>query len=113
MGKKAFDFVPVEDLPPKPREQSVTEIRGGYYSVVGLAYMKDLFEENSEYIDVFKFAGGTQRLIDRSLVKKKIDLCHDHDILVSTGGFTERVLVTINKKGKFEMVSNPLETFEK
>jgi phosphosulfolactate synthase (CoM biosynthesis protein A) len=113
MAKKAFDFVPVADLPKKPRNESVTEIRGGYYSVVGLTYMKDLFEENSEYIDVFKFAGGTQRLLDRTLVKKKIDLCHDYDILVSTGGFTERVLVTMNKSGKLAMVPNPLETFEK
>jgi phosphosulfolactate synthase (CoM biosynthesis protein A) len=113
MGRKAFDFVPVADLPTKPRESCVTEIRGGYYSVVGISYMKDLFDENAEYIDVFKFAGGTQRLIDFSLVKRKIALCHDYDILVSTGGFTERVLVTINRNGRFGMVSDPLETFEK
>ena len=112
MGRKAFEFVPVEDMPPKPREHSVTEIRGGYYSVVGLTYMKDLFSENSEYIDVFKFAGGTQRLLDRSIVKKKIALCHDYGILVSTGGFTERALVSLNG-GKMEMVRDPIGTFEK
>ncbi len=110
---KAFDFVPIADLPSKPRNESITEVRGGYYSVVGLNYMKDLFDDAAEYIDIFKFAGGTQRLLDRLLVKKKIKMCHENDIMVSTGGFTERVLVTITNDGKFQMVANILETFEK
>jgi phosphosulfolactate synthase (CoM biosynthesis protein A) len=31
-----------------------------------------------EYIDGFKFAGGSQRLLDKEKVKKIIELCHDY-----------------------------------
>jgi len=45
-----------------------------------------------EYIDSIKFAGGSFTLYPREALKKIIDLCHRHDVLVSTGGFIERVL---------------------
>lgn len=46
-----------------------------------------------EYIDGFKFAGGTQRLLKRNTVKKFIKICHDYDVYVNTGGFIERVII--------------------
>jgi phosphosulfolactate synthase (EC 4.4.1.19) len=90
---KAFDFVKIEELPPKPRKFSVVEIRGPYYSAVTYGYLQDLLEDWSEYIDGFKFAGGSQRLLDVEKVRKIIKLCHDHDVYVSTGGFIERVAI--------------------
>ncbi len=91
--RKAFDFVKIGELPPKPRELGVIEIRGPYYTSVSYGYVKNLLDDWSEYVDGFKFAGGSQRLLAKDKVKKIIDLCHDYDVYVSTGGFVERVIV--------------------
>jgi phosphosulfolactate synthase (CoM biosynthesis protein A) len=44
------------------------------------------------YVDIFKFSGGSFSLMPKKAVQELIDTCHDHDVLVSTGGFIERVL---------------------
>ena len=90
---KAFEFVKIRELPPKPREVAMTEIRGSYYTVVTPTYLRELLEIASDYIDVFKYSGGSMRLHPRGLVKRINRLCHDYGVMVSTGGFTERVLV--------------------
>ena len=92
MPKKAFDFVRLHSLGPKPRKRGVIEIRGPYYSSVTLGYLKDLLEDWGEFIDGYKFAGGSMRLLSEEKVKRIIRLCHDHDVYVSTGGFVERVI---------------------
>ncbi len=43
-------------------------------------------------MDSLKFAGGSFALMPRESLKEIIDLCHRYDVLVSTGGFIERVL---------------------
>lgn len=93
MKKRAFDFVNINEKFSKPRNSSVIEIRGSYYTPVGFTYLKDLFDIAGNYIDGLKFAGGSQRLHPIDVVKKIIKLCHDNNIYVSTGGFIERVVV--------------------
>lgn len=90
---KAFEFVKIIELPPKPRKIGIVEIRGPYYTSVTRNYLKSLLEDWSEYIDGFKFAGGSQRLLKRGVVKDIIKICHDYSVYVSTGGFIERVLL--------------------
>jgi phosphosulfolactate synthase (CoM biosynthesis protein A) len=92
-SRKAFDFVKISDLPPKPRKTGVIEIRGPYYTPTTISYVKDLLEMYGDYIDGFKFAGGSMRLLSVGIVKKIIKICHDHNVYVSTGGFVERVIV--------------------
>jgi len=77
----------------KPRKSGVIEIRGSYYTPVTYEYLSGLFAIAGEYIDGFKFAGGSQRLHPVSELKKIIKLCHKHNIYVSTGGFVERISV--------------------
>jgi (2R)-phospho-3-sulfolactate synthase (ComA) len=76
----------------KPRSSGLTEIRGPYYSVMGSRYLSDLLETMGAYVDSLKFAGGSFCLMPEERVREFIDLCHRHDVLVSTGGFLERVL---------------------
>jgi phosphosulfolactate synthase (CoM biosynthesis protein A) len=45
-----------------------------------------------DYVDSLKFAGGSFALMPPLQVKELVDLAHDHDVLVSTGGFIEFVL---------------------
>src|SRR5438067_6119971 len=90
--RRAFAFLRVNERPPKPRGRGVTEIRGPYYTPVGKRYLEDVLETMGEYIDSFKFGGGSFSLLPRSALRELIDLCHRHNVLVSTGGFLEYVL---------------------
>src|SRR5438034_7686837 len=90
--KRSFPFLRVNERENKPRRRGLTEIRGPYYSVVGRRYLEDLFETMGNYIDSLKFAGGSFALMPKKAVREIVDLCHQHDVLVSTGGFIERVL---------------------
>jgi phosphosulfolactate synthase (CoM biosynthesis protein A) len=92
-NRRSFPFLRINEREGKPRKQGLTEIRGPYYSVVGRRYLEDLFEIMGAYVDSLKFAGGSFTLMPEQTVRDLIELCHKHDVLVSTGGFMERVLV--------------------
>jgi phosphosulfolactate synthase (CoM biosynthesis protein A) len=89
---RAFDFLRVNRRPAKPRTRGVTEIRGPYYTPMGKRYLQDVLETMGAYIDGLKFAGGSFTLMPRPVLRELIDLCHAHDVYVSTGGFIESVL---------------------
>src|SRR5437667_10287523 len=76
----------------KPSKTWVIELRGPYYTPVTYGYLKDLLEDRGEYVDGFKFAGGSMRLHTRNKTKRIIELCHQHNVYVSTGEFVERVI---------------------
>lgn len=89
---RAFAFLKVNERQTKPRTRGVTEIRGPYYTPMGKRYLQDVLETVGVYVDALKFAGGSFSLMPRERIKELIDLCHQHDVLVSTGGFIEYVL---------------------
>jgi len=91
--ERSFPFLRINDRDVKPRKRGLTEIRGPYYSVVGRRYLEDLLETMGSYVDSLKFAGGSFTLMPERAVREIVDLCHKRDVLVSTGGFIERVLV--------------------
>jgi len=93
LPERSFPFLRINEREGKPRKRSLTEIRGPYYSVVGRRYLEDLFETMGAYVDSLKFAGGSFTLMPEQAVRDIIEFCHKHDVLVSTGGFIERVLV--------------------
>jgi phosphosulfolactate synthase (CoM biosynthesis protein A) len=88
----AFAFLHANHRPPKPRTRGVTEIRGPYYSVMGQRYLADVLETMGEHVDALKFAGGSFTLMPEQTLREIIGLAHEHDVLVSTGGFIEHVL---------------------
>jgi len=90
--ERAFSFLKINERQAKPRQRGVTEIRGPYYSPMGKHYLQDILETMGVYVDVLKFAGGSFSLMPRNVIRELLDLCHSHDVLVSTGGFIERVL---------------------
>ncbi|MCL4486622.1 MAG: phosphosulfolactate synthase [Chloroflexi bacterium] len=91
-AERAFPFLRINERPSKPRARGVTEIRGPYYSPMGKRYLQDVLETMGAYVDVLKFAGGSFTLMPRPAVKELLDICHQHNVLVSTGGFIEHVL---------------------
>ena len=70
----------------------MTEIRGPYYTPMGKRYLQDVLETMGAYIDSLKFAGGSFTLMPPQAVREIVDLCHAHQVFVSTGGFIEHVL---------------------
>jgi phosphosulfolactate synthase (CoM biosynthesis protein A) len=92
VGERAFAFLRLNERPPKPRKRGVTEIRGPYYTPVGRHYLGDLLETMGLYVDTLKYAGGSFALMPRKAVRILNDVCHAHEVEVSTGGFLEYVL---------------------
>src|SRR5262245_64621280 len=90
--ERAFAFLQLNERQSKPRAIGVTEIRGPYYTPLGQRYLQDVLETMGSYVDALKFAGGSFALMPKRAVRGLIDLCHAHDVLVSTGGFVECVL---------------------
>ena len=82
----------LNERPAKPRSRGVTEIRGPYYTPVGRRYLEDLLETMGVYVDTLKYAGGSFALMPRETVRALNELCHEHEVAVSTGGFLEYVL---------------------
>jgi phosphosulfolactate synthase (CoM biosynthesis protein A) len=89
---RAFAFLKTNPRAAKPRTRGITEIRGPYYTPMGQCYLQDILETMGQYVDALKFAGGSFSLMPRKAVQGLIDLCHAHEVLVSTGGFIEYVL---------------------
>ncbi len=92
MADRAFSFLNMNQREGKPRPCGITEIRGPYYSPMGKHYLQDVLETMGDYIDTLKFAGGSFTLIPRPILIELLDLCHQHNVAVSTGGFIEHVL---------------------
>lgn len=92
MSEDLFSFIPMNKRDPKPRKRGITEIRGPYYTVMGKRYLEDVLETMGPYVDSLKFAGGSFTLMSRTALKELIDLAHKYNVMVSTGGFIERVL---------------------
>ncbi len=90
--EKAFSFMKLPKLQPKPRKRGMVEIRGPYYSSITLDYLKGLLHDWSDWFDGYKFAAGSFRLLSGSTLKAIIGACHDHDVYVSTGGAVERYI---------------------
>jgi len=95
-NEKTFDFLNKNERESKPRKTGITEIRGPYYAVMGKRYLNDIMETMGEHVDSLKFSGGSFSIMPKDKVTELINIAHDHDALVSTGGFMEYVLT----KGK-------------
>jgi phosphosulfolactate synthase (CoM biosynthesis protein A) len=97
--ERGFSFLRVNERQRKPRTEGITEIRGPYYTPMGRHYLEDILDTMGDYVDSLKFAGGSFTLMPRRAVGEIINLCHEHEVLVSTGGFLEQVL-TQGKRGE-------------
>ncbi len=92
MADRAFSFLKANQRQAKPRSRGLTEIRGPYYTPMGKRYLQDVLETMGEHVDSLKFAGGSFTLMPRPALAELLNLCHEHNVLVSTGGFLEYVL---------------------
>src|SRR5688572_13141545 len=89
---RAFDFLERNERDEKPRHAGLTEIRGPYYTPMGVRYLEDVLGTMGAYVDSLKFAGGSFRLFPKTALKTFIETAHRFEVRVCTGGFIERVL---------------------
>jgi len=90
--QRGFEFLKINERPGKPRTTGMTEIRGPYYSVIGKRLLQDVFDLMGHAVDTLKFSGGAFSIMPAESIKEMIQLCHDNNVMVSTGGFLEYVL---------------------
>lgn len=90
--ERAFSFLRLNQRAGKPRDRGITEIRGPYYTPMGVRYLEDVLETMGAYVDSLKYAGGSFTLMPARAVRALNDLAHRYNVLVSTGGFMERVV---------------------
>jgi phosphosulfolactate synthase (CoM biosynthesis protein A) len=90
--ENGFGFIRHNPCLPKPRNSGVTEIRGPYYSAYGKRHLQDILETMGYHVDGLKFAGGSFSMMPEDRVRELIDLAHQHDVYVSTGGWMEHIL---------------------
>ena len=73
--KRAFDFLKIYDLPPKPRRTGVIEIRGPYYTSVTFGYHKGHPKNPMTNIEIEnKFRNLTSRYFESSKCGKVLKL---------------------------------------
>src|SRR4051812_10642805 len=89
----SLPFLRMNRRDPKPRTRGITEIRGPYYTPIGKRQLEDILETMGQWIDSFKYGGGSFSLMPARVVRELNELCHRYDVTVSTGGFIERVLL--------------------
>jgi phosphosulfolactate synthase (CoM biosynthesis protein A) len=89
---RPFSFLHTNRRSGKPRKTGITEIRGPYYTPLGKRQLADVLETMGPSIDALKFGGGAFAVMPKAAVVELIELCHQHDVTVSTGGFIEFVL---------------------
>ena len=90
--ERAFSFLPINERQGKPRDRGITEMRGPYYDPIGKRRLLDIFETCGDFVDILKFSGGSFTLMPEKALRELIETCHEHDVLVSTGGYVETVL---------------------
>ncbi|OAQ92551.1 (2R)-phospho-3-sulfolactate synthase, ComA [Purpureocillium lilacinum] len=93
-----FGFARHNPRPPKPRKIGVTEIRGPYYSAIGKRYLQDVFDTMGYQVDGVKFAGGSFSLFPEDKLRELIQLAHENNAYVSTGGWMEHILTQSDPK---------------
>lgn len=91
-NRRAFQKIRMNSRQEKPRNKGLTEIRGPYYTVMGTNYLRDIMETMGDYVDILKFSGGAFTLYPEDKLRELLDLAHEYDVKVSTGGFMETVL---------------------
>lgn len=89
---RPYPYLRINEREEKPRRHGLTEIRGPFYTPIGKNQVTDIFEFLGRYVDIFKYACCTQRLMPSQKVKELNALCHAYDVLVSGGGGLEFVV---------------------
>ena len=93
-----FSSISLPDRTEKPRTEGLTMLLDKRLS---LNELNDLLNVAGNYIDIAKFGWGTSRVFPQEVVKQKIELLTNNQILVGPGGTLFEVAFAQNKIDEF------------
>jgi len=82
----------------KPRTSGITMVLD---KNMGINSMKEFLESAGNYVDLVKFGWGTSNIIPPEIVREKIKLLNEHNVLVCPGGTLFEVAYAQNKVDLF------------
>ena len=79
----SFNFIDIPLRSSKPRKLGISMILDKSMSQEELSQMLHI---GGRYVDIVKFGWGTSRLLDEMVIKKKIEITKEHNVVSCTGG---------------------------
>jgi len=93
---KAFSFIQIPGRSAKPRQRGLTIMAD---KGMPLAYLDDLLEMAGDYVDWVKIGISSPRIYTREHIKKKVEICHKHNVQVYIAGDVTEMAIM---QGKME-----------
>ena len=80
---KAFPFIHIPGRSAKPRQRGLPIMAD---KGLPLAYLDDVLDMAGDYVDWLKIGISSPRIYSRDHLRKKIEICHKHDVRVFIAG---------------------------
>lgn len=93
-----FNSISVPHRTQKTRTSGITMVLD---KNMGINAMREFLESSGEYVDLVKFGWGTSNVIPPEIVREKIKLLQEHNVLVCPGGTLFEVAYAQNKVDSF------------
>lgn len=94
---KAFDFL-LNKREEKPRSKGITMVLD---KGLGLETAESLMDISGEYVDYLKFGWGTSIIHDEEIIRAKVEMYKNHNIIPYTGGTLFELAFMNDKLDKF------------
>ncbi|WP_407432010.1 phosphosulfolactate synthase [Methanobrevibacter sp.] len=101
---KAFDFL-LNKREEKPRSKGITMVLD---KGLGLETAESLMNISGEYVDYLKFGWGTSIIHDEDIIKAKVEMYKNHNIIPYTGGTLFELAYMNEKLDEFFMRAKEL-----
>ena len=83
LENKAYGFIKIPPRSSKPREKGMTIMAD---KRLGTRMMEDIFELAGDFVDWVKIGISAPRIYSREMLKKKIEICHKHEVKAFIAG---------------------------
>jgi phosphosulfolactate synthase len=95
---KAFPFIEIPSRSAKPRERGLTVVAD---KGLPLGYLEDLLDMAGDFVDWVKIGTSSQRILTREHLRKKIEICHAHEVKVFFAGDVTELAVIQGHAGEY------------
>jgi 2-phosphosulfolactate phosphatase len=93
-----FRSISLPSRPEKPRKSGITMVLD---KNMGINTMKEFLESCGDYVDLVKFGWGTSNIFPPKIIREKIKILNEYNVLVCPGGTLFEVAYAQNKVDSF------------
>ncbi len=90
--ERSFPSLALNERAAKPRGAGITEIRGGYYTIVGPQRLADILDVAGEWVDWIKVPGPGAALTPAGTLRQLAEVSRAHGVKFGIGGLIEKVV---------------------